>query len=143
MLIRLIATLAISIFSFVAAETITVYKSITCGCCTEWVKIMEAAGHTIHVEHPISLARTKEKLGVPEQLGSCHTAEINGYLFEGHIPELDILAFLANPPAGARGLAVPGMPALSPGMAPEGAEYSGFNVIQFNEDGRLSLFNRY
>lgn len=104
---------------------------------------MEAAGHTVHVEHPFNLDRTKEKLGVPKQLGSCHTAVINGYLFEGHVPEKDILAFLKNPPTGAKGLAVPGMPALSPGMAPKGAAYKNFRVIGFDEKGQFSLANEY
>ena len=125
------------------AESITVHKSPTCGCCVEWIKIMEAAGHEVEVEHPSSLQRTKDKLGVPEQLGSCHTAVINDYIFEGHIPEADIIAFLANPPAGARGLAVPGMPAHSPGMAAPGVSYSGFNVIQFDDENKLSLFRAY
>jgi len=131
------------LFHTVWAESITVYKSPTCGCCVEWIKIMEAAGHDVHVEHPMNLARTKDKLGVPKQLGSCHTAIINDYVFEGHIPEADVMAFLANPPAGAKGLAVPGMPAHSPGMAAPGVDYSGFNVILFDEQNKLSLFRAY
>lgn len=126
-----------------AAESITVYKSPTCGCCAEWVKIMESKGHKVKIKHPSNLERTKSDLGVPKRLGSCHTAVINGYLFEGHIPEQDILSFLANPPAGAKGLAVPGMPQMSPGMAPHGKEYSDFKVIGFNVSGKLSLVNQY
>ena len=126
-----------------AAESITVYKSPTCGCCAEWIKIMESKGHEVKVEHPFSLQSTKNKLGLPKQLTSCHTAVINGYLFEGHVPEQDIVKFLANPPAGARGLAVPGMPQLSPGMAPPGKAYSGFRVIGFDADGKFSLVNEY
>ncbi len=125
------------------AENITVYKSPSCGCCSEWVKIMEAAGHEVDIKQPFNLQKTKDKLGVPKQLGSCHTAVINGFLFEGHIPEADILAFLENPPAGAKGLAVPGMPAHSPGMASEGDEYKDFNVIGFDEQGKFSLVNKY
>lgn len=129
--------------AFTYAEEITVYKSASCGCCKEWIAIMEAAGHEVHVKHPFNLQRTKDNLGVPKQLGSCHTAVINDYLFEGHIPEADILAFLANPPAGAKGLAVPGMPALSPGMAPEGKAYEGFSVIGFDEQGHFTRVNQY
>jgi len=125
------------------AEDITVYKSPTCGCCSEWIEIMESAGHTVHVEHPINLQKTKEELGVPKRLGSCHTAVINDYVFEGHIPEADILAFLENPPKDVKGLAVPGMPALSPGMAPEGKAYEGFNVIGWDKQGKFSLVNKY
>lgn len=131
------------VVSSVAAESITVYKSPTCGCCTEWIKIMESKGHQVKVEHPFNLQATKDKLGVPKQLGSCHTAVIDGYLFEGHIPERDILRFLASPPAGAKGLAVPGMPQLSPGMAAPGKKYSGFKVIGFDVNGKFSLVNEY
>ena len=136
--------LALSFFvGAVAAESITVYKSPTCGCCTEWVKIMESKGHDVKVEHPFNLQATKADLGVPKRLGSCHTAVIDGYLFEGHIPEQDIVRFLAKPPAGAKGLAVPGMPQISPGMAPPGKAYSGFKVIGFDDNGKLSLVNQY
>jgi hypothetical protein len=126
-----------------AAESITVYKSPTCGCCAEWIKIMESKGHDVKVMHPFNLQRTKMDLGIPRQLASCHTAVINGYLFEGHIPEQDVARFLANPPAGAKGLAVPGMPQMSPGMAPPGKAYSGFRVVGFDVNGKYSLVNQY
>lgn len=141
--IKVIALFALSSLAAVWAENITVYKSRTCGCCNEWIKIMESKGHSVDAKHPMNLERTKENLGVPKQLGSCHTAVINGYVFEGHIPEADILAFLDNPPEGAKGLATPGMPAMSPGMAPEGAEYKDFKVIGFDEQGKFFLFNEY
>ena len=126
-----------------AAESITVYKSPTCGCCAEWIKIMESQGHEVKVEHPFNLQGAKNNLGIPKQVRSCHTAVINGYLFEGHIPEQDIHRFLANPPSGVKGLAVPGMPQMSPGMAPPGKGYSGFRVIGFDVNGRFSLVNQY
>ncbi len=129
--------------SFVFAENITVYKSPTCGCCSQWVAIMEKAGHEVTIEHPRDLQATKSALGVPEQLGSCHTAVISGYIFEGHIPEQDIMSFLENPTPGAIGIAVPGMPANSPGMARQGSAYSNFNVIAFDESNNLTLYRRY
>lgn len=142
--LALAATIAFSAFSGAAlAESMTVYKSPTCGCCTEWIKIMEKKGHDVKIKHPFNLKGTKEDLGVPMQLESCHTTVIDGYLFEGHIPEQDILAFLANPPEGALGLAVPGMPQMSPGMAPRSKAYSGFKVIGFDKAGRLTLVNKY
>ena len=104
---------------------------------------MESKGHKVKVEHPFNLQGVKNNLGVPKQVNSCHTAVINGYLFEGHVPEQDILAFLASPPAGAKGLAVPGMPQMSPGMAPAGKKYSGFRVIGFDANGKFSLVNQY
>ena len=126
-----------------SAESIEVYKSKTCGCCQAWVDIMKSKGHEVTVHHPFNLQKTKADLGVPKVLGSCHTAVINGYVFEGHIPERDIIKFLANPPEGKIGLAAPGMPALSPGMAPEGAEYKNFRVISFDKDGKMSLYSQY
>ena len=136
--------LALSFFAgTVAAESITVYKSPTCGCCTAWVKIMESKGHDVKVEHPFNLQATKADLGVPKQLSSCHTAVIDGYVFEGHVPEQDIVRFLENPPTGAKGLAVPGMPPMSPGMASPGQPHSGFDVIGFDDNGKLSLVKQY
>jgi hypothetical protein len=141
--IRLLFVASIHIFAFSFAENITVYKSPTCGCCTEWVKIMEKSGHEVTIHHFDQLQPIKEELGVPDQLGSCHTAVINDYLFEGHIPEEDILSFLANPPEGSLGLAVPGMPAKSPGMAQPGQSYENFNVISFDDQNRMSLYRKY
>ncbi len=138
----LFLVLALTVGS-VSAETITVYKSKTCGCCGKWADIMEKAGHEIIIKHPSNLKGTKQKLGVPAVLGSCHTAVIGDYVFEGHIPEQDILNFLASPPAGAIGLAVPGMPAMSPGMAPKGKPYQNISVIAFDKSGNMSLFNKY
>jgi len=143
LIFKIAALFALTSLMTVWAENMTVYKSPTCGCCSEWIKIMEAKGHNVDTKQPQDLGRVKADLGVPKQLGSCHTAVINGYVFEGHIPEADILAFLNNPPEGAKGLAVPGMPAMSPGMAPEGAEYKDFDVIGYDEQGKLFLFNRY
>jgi len=104
---------------------------------------MESKGHDVKVEHPFNLQESKSQLGIPKQLASCHTAVIGDYLFEGHIPEQDILSFLADPPVGAKGLAVPGMPQMSPGMASPGQRYSGFRVIGFNADNQYWLANQY
>ncbi len=142
-LLRLGLVAIIQLFVFAVAESITVYKSPTCGCCQEWVGIMQEAEHEVQIKHTQNLQAVKDDYGLPKQLGSCHTAIIDGYVFEGHIPELDIAAFLANPPANAKGLAVPGMPAKSPGMSRPGESYAGFNVIVFDEQNRLSLFKRY
>lgn len=141
--LRILLLAVIASLASAWAENITVYKSPTCGCCSEWIKIMEGHGHKVKVEHPRDLDKVKNELGIPRQLGSCHTAVIGDYLFEGHIPEADILAFLENPPEGAKGLAAPGMPAMSPGMAPEGAEYKDFNIIGFDDQGRFFLYNQY
>lgn len=133
----------IQLFAFVSAEVIDVYKSPTCGCCSQWVEIMQEKGHEVHVHHSDSLDSIKAELGLPPQLASCHTAVINDYVFEGHIPEQDIMSFLANPPSGAQGLAVPGMPAHSPGMAKPGQPYKDFDVILFDDKNRFSLYQSY
>src|SRR5690606_31887619 len=97
------------------SEHLTVYKSPTCGCCGEWVEHVEAAGFQSSTEHPEDLSGLKDKLGVPQNLRSCHTAvSKQGYVFEGHIPARYIQAFLANPPKDSLGLTVPGMPVGSP-----------------------------
>jgi hypothetical protein len=141
--LRIALVVVAQFFFFAIAENITVYKSPTCGCCSEWVEIMEKAGHKVRVHHTDDLQAVKDHYGLPRQLGSCHTAIINGYVFEGHIPEQDIMDFLRDTPEGAKGLAVPGMPAHSPGMARKGDAYRDFNVIMFDEQERLSLFKRY
>ena len=77
---------------------------------------MQDAGFTVEEKLHENMNPIKQKLGITPELASCHTAEINGYVFEGHIPAEDIQAFLENPPRNAKGLAVPGMPMGSPGM---------------------------
>ena len=82
------------IFSFLLivpafAAEMTVYKDPSCGCCGKWVKHMEAAGHTVHTINTESMDNIKTTLGVPEQLRSCHTTKVDGYLLEGHVPAAD------------------------------------------------------
>ncbi|WP_313231834.1 DUF411 domain-containing protein [Stenotrophomonas acidaminiphila] len=95
--------------------SVKVHKSATCGCCQLWVEHLERAGFTVEVHNSEDLNPIKERLGVPYGRGSCHTAEIDGYIVEGHVPVQDILRLLNERPAG-RGLVLPGMPAGSPGM---------------------------
>jgi hypothetical protein len=126
-----------------AAESIKVYKSPYCGCCKEWMKLAVAAGHDVSYEHYEDLAPVKEKLGVPKQLGSCHTATAIGYFLEGHIPLKDVERLLKERPEGITGIAVKGMPQLSPGMAPPGAPYRGFIVVAVHKDGTFSKWAQY
>ena len=113
----------------VVAETMEVYKSPTCGCCEGWVKHMENAGYDVVVHHVENINPIKEANGLPPALASCHTAIINGYLFEGHVPAADVARFLQEKPH-ARGLAVPGMPA-------------GENVPGMEVAGRRATFASY
>lgn len=108
--------LAATSANVLAADVIN-HKSPYCGCCGEWTKHMEENGFTVEEKLHDDMNAIKRDLGIKnEQLYSCHTAEINGYVFEGHIPADDIKAFLENPPRNAKGLAVPGMPMGSPGI---------------------------
>ncbi|MCC2523281.1 DUF411 domain-containing protein [Vibrio coralliilyticus] len=118
----------------VLAADVLNHKSPYCGCCTEWTKHMQEAGFTVEEKLHDDMNPIKQKLGIKPQLASCHTAEINGFVFEGHVPAKDIKAFLENPPKNAKGLAVPGMPMGSPGME-YGNEKDAYSVYAFNEQG--------
>ncbi|EHZ2652069.1 DUF411 domain-containing protein [Vibrio vulnificus] len=125
-----------------AADVIN-HKSPYCGCCGDWTKHMEEAGFTVKEELHDDMISVKQKLGLKnEQLYSCHTAEIEGYVFEGHIPADDIKAFLENPPRNAKGLAVPGMPMGSPGME-YGDKKDSYSVYAFNEQGQVFEYRRH
>lgn len=92
-----------------------VHRSPTCGCCGSWVEHLRHAGFAVEVRETSDLGPVKERLGVPYGKGSCHTAEIGGYVVEGHVPAEDIKRLLREKPQ-ARGLVLPGMPLGSPGM---------------------------
>ena len=104
-----------------AATPMEVWKDPNCGCCEDWVVLMEQAGFSVTV-HDTGNAAVRAKLGLPVRLGSCHTALVGGYVLEGHVPAADVRKLLAEKPK-ALGLAVPGMPVGSPGM--DGPEYGG------------------
>lgn len=117
---------------------LTVYKSPTCGCCTKWVTHLEENGFEV-ISHDVSDVQViKQKYGVRHDLASCHTAMVNGYVIEGHVPASDIKRFLSNPPSNAAGLTVPGMPMGSPGM--EGPRKDNYNVYTFSKDGKIEVF---
>ena len=122
------------------ATDITVYKSPWCGCCTGWVDHMKENGFSVKVVEQEDLSPIKRQYSVPENLESCHTAEVEGYTIEGHVPASDVRKLLAERP-DAKGLAVPGMPIGSPGME-QGDEKEPYPVVLFTEDGQY-LFNRH
>lgn len=107
-----------------------VHKDPNCGCCDLWVDHVRAAGIAAEIVETKALNRVKARLGVPMSLASCHTAEIAGYVIEGHVPADEILRLLAERP-GAVGLAVPGMPINSPGMEVAGADDDAYDVLLF------------
>ncbi|WP_029236008.1 DUF411 domain-containing protein [Vibrio coralliilyticus] len=126
----------------VLAADVLNHKSPYCGCCTEWSKHMQEAGFTVEEKLHDDMNPIKQKLGIKPQLASCHTAEINGFVFEGHVPAQDIKAFLENPPKNAKGLAVPGMPMGSPGME-YGNDKDAYSVYAFNEQGQVFEYRSY
>lgn len=139
-----LAVLLASSFSLPAAPTVpsevVVYKTRTCGCCKKWVAHMENAGFKVTVHEVESTSEAQRTNGVPDALRSCHTATVAGYTLEGHIPATDVQRLLASKPK-AKGIAVPGMPAGSPGM--EAPHRDGFNVMLFTADGKSTVFQKY
>ena len=111
-----------------------VSKDPGCGCCGSWVTYLRAAGFSVEVIETTDVDRIKTQLGVPSDLASCHTAEIGGYVIEGHVPHTTIRRLLAEKPQ-ATGIAVPGMPQSAPGMDVPGARDS-YDVILFGPAGR-------
>ena len=122
--------------------TMTVHKSPTCDCCRRWVEHARTAGYSVAVEHTHQLDRLKEQLGVPREMASCHTAEVGGYVIEGHVPLEDVARLLAERPA-VRGLAVPGMPAGSPGMEHPSGQVQPYTVLLIHLDGRQTEYARH
>jgi hypothetical protein len=121
--------------------TMTIYMSPTCGCCAKWVDHVKAAGFKTVVHEDEDMGSVKDNLGVPKDLRSCHTAQVDKYLIEGHVPAEDISALLARKPKAA-GLAAPGMPASSPGMAVPGQPHEPYDVLIFQRDGKSEVFAR-
>ena len=111
---------------------ITVYKDPNCGCCNGWVKHLAQAGFKTAVRTGANLAAVRKRLGVPDEVASCHTGEIAGYVIEGHVPAIAIQRLLTEKPP-ARGLAVAGMPTGSPGM--EGPDPGPYEVVLFGDFG--------
>lgn len=126
-----------------ATATVDVYKSPTCGCCAKWVDHMRDHGFTVKT-HDVGNKEIRKKSGISETLGSCHTALVNGYAIEGHVPAPDILRLLKEKPK-AVGLSVPDMPHGTPGM--EGARSDPYNVLLIKERGEerkdTTIYNRY
>lgn len=122
------------------AADITVYKSPTCGCCGNWIEIMEKRGHKVVAKNTEKLEVIKSMARVDEPLQSCHTAMVDGYFVEGHVPPEDVERMLKEKPE-ARGLAVPGMPSGSPGM--EGGPADKYDVLLVGKDGSTSVYSSH
>ena len=144
------AVLALSVFPILAqaeadataAPRIVVNKTPTCGCCGLWVQHLEKAGFVTEVHNMDDLGAVKQRVGVPYGMGSCHTAEIDGYFVEGHVPAADIKRLLRERPS-ATGLTVPGMPAGSPGMEVPSGQVDRYDVFLVGKDGMTSVYETH
>jgi hypothetical protein len=120
-----------------------VWKDPNCGCCKDWVAHMQAHGFAVKV-HDSGNSAARKRLGMPDKLGSCHTALVGGYTLEGHVPAREVLRLLKERPA-AVGLAVPGMPVGSPGM--DGAIYGErkdpYDVLLVSRSGGTRVYQTY
>ena len=123
-----------------ALPTVTVYKSPTCGCCASWVDHLRANGFPVDVQDVEDLQAVKAEYGIPAPLQSCHTAVVDGYVVEGHVPAADVKRLLDERP-DAGGLAVPGMPVGSPGME-QGDTVQPYDVLLL-DDGQTSVFAQH
>ena len=120
-----------------------VAKDPGCGCCNSWARIVYDSGFDVTYEHRSNAALERFKLArsIPPAMFSCHTAEVEGYMIEGHVPPADIWRLITLRP-GAIGLAVPGMPYGSPGMGPE-SERDAYSVMLMLRDGSAEVFAHY
>ncbi len=120
-----------------ASAVIAVHRDPGCGCCEQWAKQVKIQfGRLVHVTDDGNRAAFDDRLGVPKNARSCHTAVIDGLVFEGHVPIADMKRVLATRPKGVAGLAVAGMPAGSPGMEMPGVKAQAFDVIAFGPAGQ-------
>jgi hypothetical protein len=126
-----------------AQTAIHVRKDPNCGCCSAWIEVLENDGFAVTTEPSVGteLLRYKTKNGIPPEMASCHTARVEGYMVEGHVPVADIRRLLDERPDSV-GLAVPGMPNGSPGMGPE-SERESYEVFLIRRDGSTEVYASY
>ena len=142
---RFLSTLLAAPFAVAGAvasspHRVIVYKDPTCGCCGKWAEHLRANDFAVEVQEVNDTADNSRRLGVPSKLRGCHTAVVEGYAIEGHVPAVDIHRLLRERPE-AKGLSVPGMPVGSPGM--EGGQRQAYSVLLFGADGKTSVFQHH
>ncbi|MEO6354429.1 MAG: DUF411 domain-containing protein [Oxalobacteraceae bacterium] len=123
-----------------ALPVVEVYKTPSCGCCHLWVEHLRANGFSVNAHDVDDTTGYRQKFGVPQALGSCHTGVVGGYALEGHVPAREIKRLLAERPK-IKGLAVPAMVQGSPGM--EGPRSDPYDVLAFRADGSRSVYQHY
>lgn len=124
-----------------AAPAMTVYKSATCGCCSKWIDHMREAGFVVKSMDVDDISAVKATYGVPVEAGSCHTALVSGYVVEGHVPASTVKRLLREKPK-ITGIAAPGMPVGSPGMEVPSGEVERYNVMSFQKNGAMTVFEK-
>lgn len=133
--------LLLSVSFGVFAEEVVIYKTPSCGCCQKWADGLKAEGYNVEIHDTDNIHAIKNELGVPAALGSCHTATINGYVIEGHVPVGAIDSLLKNK-SDVLGIAVPGMPTGSLGME-SGEIYHKYTVYSFDKNGTINAESQY
>jgi len=128
-----------SVASADALPAVTVYKTPTCGCCSAWVDHLEENGFTVRATDMPDVSPMRRQLGLPQDLTSCHTAVIDGYVVEGHVPAHVIKRMVEERP-DITGIAVPGMPIGSPGMEVPNRAPQPYEVIAFDRRGARFVF---
>ncbi len=123
-----------------SATQVEVFKSSYCGCCEKWIEHMQKNGFTVNAHDVNDVPAARKSLGMPDRVGSCHTAKVGGYLIEGHVPAADVQRLLKEKPK-AVGLAVPGMPQGSPGM--ETATPVPYATLLVQADGSTTIFAKH
>jgi hypothetical protein len=122
------------------ATVVEVFKSPYCGCCGKWVEHLQQNGFKVNAHDVEDVPAVRQKLGMPDRLGSCHTAKIGGYVVEGHVPATDIQRLLKEKPK-ALGLSVPSMPPGSPGM--ESSKPIPYQTLLVQSDGSTRVFAQH
>lgn len=126
---------------FAADDEVTMYKDPNCGCCGKWADHMRANGFVVKEVATQNMGAVKQSAGVPQALGSCHTARVGAYIVEGHVPAADVRRMLADKPPIV-GISAPGMPQGSPGMeGPYPADR--YDVVSFDRDGTNRVFSSH
>lgn len=137
----LTAFVALPFLAEMSSMEVHVFKSRSCGCCNAWVRHLSSAGFAVKVSDVDDTTAARKRLGMPERFGSCHTATVDGYVLEGHVPAAEVKRLLA---AGIKaiGLAVPSMPIGSPGME-MGARKDPYQVLLVDNSGEATVFASY
>lgn len=136
----LLISLLVASAAMAQATVVEVFKSPYCGCCGKWVEHMRQSGFEVKANDVEDVPAVRQKLGMPDRLGSCHTAKIGGYVIEGHVPAADIQRLLKEKPK-ALGLSVPSMPPGSPGM--ESSKPMPYQTLLVQSDGSTRVFAQH